>query len=82
MVSIVELKSPINKREYESQKNWIIELLVHQGVALIEKQLLEIKEEKEEKTKIKSLRFTEELRQVYRSLQKWIDINDEKVLVF
>jgi hypothetical protein len=73
-------------REYENQKNWVIELLVQQGVALIEKQVLEkIRESsgsEEKSAPIRYITLSEEVRQVYRALQKWIDLTDEKVNFF
>jgi tripeptidyl-peptidase-2 len=66
-------------REFESQKGWIIDLLVHQGVALIEKDLLATKNAERSALTDRFSTVNEELRKVYKSLQKWVDINDDKV---
>lgn len=52
----------------ESQRNWVIDLLCYQGIAMAEKNLIESANE-----------YVDELKSIYKSLQKWIDINDEKV---
>lgn len=49
-------------------------MLVTYGIAIIEKDVLCRKQESE-----KDLKANEELKKVYKSIQKWIDINDEKV---
>lgn len=68
-------------RDYDNQKSWIIELLAQQGVALIDRQVLIASnaEKGHDETAIRTIKLTEELRFVYRNLQKWIDLNDEKV---
>lgn len=38
--------------------------------------------ENQDKDSFKLIQFTEELRNVYRALQKWIDINDDKVFYY
>lgn len=60
-------------REYENQKAWLIELLCSQGVALIEKN-------KSEDTSVMSTSVTNDLKTIYKSIQKWVDITDEKVI--
>lgn len=63
------------KREYNNKKDWIIELLLSQGIAMIEKSLLA-------KDESMSASLVNNLKAIYRSLQKWIDINDDKVSKF
>ena len=52
----------------ENQKSWLIDLLVYQGMALAEKNIIEPSSDN-----------IDEMKSIYKSLQKWIDINDEKV---
>jgi hypothetical protein len=47
---------------------------VHQGTAIIEKDV-------SNSSQINSKALLSELRQIYRSIQKWVDINDEKVTI-
>ena len=67
-----------NKKEFENQKSWIIELLSSQGVALIEKNCLNNKSDETYSTSMSSGLFNE-LKSIYRSIQKWTDITDDKV---
>lgn len=75
-----------NKKDYENQKNWIIDLYIHYGLALIEKLNLNGAKENQDVSLNDSdslkKHILDEVRFVYRSLQKWIDINDDKVSKF
>jgi hypothetical protein len=51
--------------------------LVHQGLAYIERYLLEKKDEDVSTT----TPIFDELKLIYKSIQKWIDINDDKVII-
>ena len=68
------------KRDFENQKGWIIELLVHQGLAYIERYLLEKKGPNDDDVSTTSPIF-DDLKLIYKSIQKWIDINDDKVIL-
>ena len=52
----------------DTQKSWIIELLTSQGVAIYELNLIDF-----------SIDNIQEVKNIYQALQKWVDINDEKV---
>jgi hypothetical protein len=52
----------------ENQKSWVIELLTNQGIAIYELNAIEFSSDN-----------IQEVKSIYQSLQKWIDINDEKV---
>ena len=52
----------------ENQKSWVIELLASQGVAIYELNSIEFSSDN-----------IQDVKSIYQSLQKWIDINDEKV---
>ena len=54
----------------ETQKSWVIELLSFQGIALSDLNFIEFSTDK-----------IDELKLIYQSIQKWIDINDEKVSI-
>jgi len=64
------------KKDYAKRKEWIVELLVSQGTAMIEKHATA----KDDDTMPESL--VDELKTVYRGLQKWVDIGDEKASKF
>ena len=71
-------------REYDAKKTWVVELLVSQGLACIENYLIEKKEDEVDLNGddlTKSALF-DDLKSVYVSIQKWIDINDEKCAKF
>ncbi|CAF0707859.1 unnamed protein product [Brachionus calyciflorus] len=72
------------KKVLESQKGWTIDLLVFQGLYLIEKQLIEKYGDldDDDDNNFKAIELTEELRFVYRFIQKFIDISDEKASKF
>ncbi len=55
-------------REMENQKSWIVELLTNQGIAIADINSIDFSNEN-----------IDELKNIYKSLQKWIDISDEKV---
>ena len=61
----------------------MIELLVHLGVALIERRVLDNEAvattSSTAPVPIRILKLDDEIRQVYRDLQKWVDLSDEKV---
>jgi hypothetical protein len=67
------------KKDLDNKKGWIVELLVHQGTALIERTLLV---RKASSSTNENASVEDELRNVYRALQRWIDINDDKVSKF
>ena len=71
------------KREYETQKGWIIELLVQQGTSLIDKHVSQFKEIPSDETfaTIYKSPFFEDIKHVYRSILKWTDLTDEKVFI-
>ena len=52
----------------DNQKNWVIDLLCYKGMAIIETAGDDLKQTQ-----------SDELKSIYKSLQKWIDINDDKV---
>lgn len=69
------------KRDHDHQRNWIIELLVHQGVALLDKNIANYEHLSDDSLdELYKSPLMDELKFVYRSLLKWTDINDEKVL--
>ena len=53
----------------------MIELLINQGLAMIEMNNLN-------KNQVVSISLTNDLKAIYRTIQKWIDISDEKVFFF
>lgn len=73
-------ESEENKKDYENQKNWIIDLLCNQGVALIDRNTLNKVDDSTSLSSVSmSSSVSNELKTIYRSIQKWIDITDEKV---
>ena len=89
-IKIFQLKKSISmdenfftKREYETQKGWIIELLVQQGTSLIDKHVSQFKEIPSDETfaTIYKSPFFEDIKHVYRSILKWTDLTDEKVFI-
>ncbi len=54
----------------DNKKGWLVELLCAEGCAIVEKNLDQISNE-----------IAEELKNIYKHLQKWIDINDDKVFL-
>jgi len=81
-----------SKKEFDNQKNWIIELLVSQGVALIEAHLLDASTSEDADSKINKQDFSphdfkgtelfNELKSIFNLMQKFIDINDLKVITW
>jgi hypothetical protein len=63
------------KKEYANKKDWIVELLVNQGTSMIEKHALAADE-------VMSESLASDLKAVYRSLQRWVDMGDEKAARF
>ncbi len=59
----------------------MVDLLCSQGIALIEKNASS-KSDDSYAFNIMSTSLTNELKIIYRSIQKWIDISDEKVGFF
>ena len=53
----------------ENQKGWMIELLCFKGIAIIESNV--------ESALNKSQ--SDDVKSIYKSIQKWTDINDDKV---
>jgi len=72
-------ESEENKKDYENQKSWIIDLLCNQGTALIDRHTDLNKSDDLTTTTVRSSSLSNELKSIYRSIQKWIDITDEKV---
>lgn len=54
------------KKQMDNQKGWLIELLVQHGIALLEI----------------GCENKEDVVSIYQSIQKWIDINDDKSIKF
>jgi hypothetical protein len=81
-----------SKKEFDNQKNWIVELLVSQGVALVEAHLLDASPSDEADCKISKQDFSpdeikgtelfNELKSIFNLIQKFIDINDLKVIMY
>ncbi len=77
-----------SKKEFDNQKNWIIELLVSQGVALIESHLLDASANDQTSKQdlsldeIKGTELFNELKSIFTLMQKFIDINDIKVIKY
>ena len=65
------------KKDYANRKDWIVELLVSKGMAMIEKHAL-AKDEQDDDHEAMPESLVNELKAVYRALQKWVDMGDKK----
>ena len=70
------------ERDFENQKNWLIELYVQQGLVLVDKLNKSSTDSNDPQITSTSNQLLSDIINVYRSLQKLIDINDEKAAKF